>query len=94
MLRRKFTLGFGLLLAVILLVAFGFSLAFADAPQGEYVTYFPATGDDIQVANDPYWWAEGDYAEAVHNPGLAQVDSVILDLQLGENLLLCDTLDM
>jgi len=78
----------------VLLALVCFSVANADAPQGEYVTYFPATGDDIQVANDPYWWAEGDHAEAVHNPGLAQVDSVILDLQLGENLLLCDTLDM
>ncbi|HSJ58772.1 MAG TPA: hypothetical protein VLC95_16425, partial [Anaerolineae bacterium] len=48
---------------------------------------FPANWDDINVANDPYWWTTGDSVEGVRTPGLDSIAGVWYELQIGANSL-------
>lgn len=57
------------------------------APLGNTTTLFPATGDTISVAYDPYWWNTGDYAEGTRNLGIPSVDHLDYHIVIGENFL-------
>jgi hypothetical protein len=57
------------------------------APLGNTTINFPATGDTISVAYDPYWWNSGDYAQGIRNLSLNSVDHLDYDLVIGENFL-------
>jgi uncharacterized repeat protein (TIGR01451 family) len=55
-------------------------------PASEGVT-FPATGDVVNVAGDPYWWHAGDFAEGVRTLGLSNVTRVDYGLVISNNSL-------
>jgi hypothetical protein len=49
-------------------------------------TLFPATGDIIDVENDPYWWVRRDYAQGRRRfEGLPEMGRLIYDMQIGTN---------
>jgi len=54
---------------------------------GSASSWFYATGDDVVVADDPYWWQAGDYAQGTRAPGLNTVTGVQLELQIDDNAL-------
>jgi hypothetical protein len=49
--------------------------------------FFPATGDVIDVQNNPYWWHAGDYAQGTRTPGFGSVAGVKYDLTITNNVL-------
>lgn len=57
------------------------------APSGNTTIIFPATGDTISVASDPYWWHTGDYAQGIQTLSLNSVDHLDYQLFIGENFL-------
>jgi hypothetical protein len=56
-------------------------------PLGSESVTFPATGDTISVASDPYWWHAGDYAEGSRTLGLNSINRVDYDLAISYNVL-------
>jgi len=49
-------------------------------------TLFPATGDVIQVENDPYWWVAGDKAQGMRRlMDLPELGRLIYNMELGDN---------
>jgi len=50
-------------------------------------SWFPATGDEVNVVANPYWWQLGDHAQGTRTPGLDFVTGVQLDLQSNHNAL-------
>jgi hypothetical protein len=62
-------------------------IASALAPLGSTATNYPATGDTISVASDPYWYHIGDYAQGIRNLSLNSVEHVDYDLVFGQNAL-------
>ena len=57
------------------------------APLGNTTINFPASGDTISVANDPYWWNTGDSAQGIRTLSLSSVEHVDYKLVIGENFL-------
>jgi M6 family metalloprotease-like protein/uncharacterized repeat protein (TIGR01451 family) len=55
-------------------------------PASESVT-FPATGDVVSVASDPFWWHAGDFAEGVRTLTLSNVTGVDYGLVISDNRL-------
>ena len=49
--------------------------------------YLPATGDIVNVENNPYWWGLGDYAEGTRITQLEAITGIQYDLNLSSNRL-------
>jgi hypothetical protein len=55
---------------------------------GSATTTFYATGDTVNVQDDPYWWHDGDYAEGVRTLSqLGSVEHLDYSLVMGQNSL-------
>ena len=50
-------------------------------------TFFPATGDEVVVGDDPYWWQAGDYAQGTRTLSLNSVSGVHYHLVIDDNAL-------
>lgn len=50
-------------------------------------SWFPRTGDVVDVGDDPYWWQLGDYAEGTRSPGLDHVTGIQFELLIDDNAL-------
>ena len=49
--------------------------------------FFPATGDTVSVASNPYWWHAGDFAQGSRTLPLSQITVARYDLAISDNLL-------
>ena len=67
----------------VLILASSSTLSF----YGETSSWFPASGDQVDVGNFPYWWHAGDFAQGTRTPGLDQVTGVQLELLFDTNVL-------
>lgn len=50
-------------------------------------SWFPATGDEVNVGASPYWYQLGDYAQGSRTPGLNNVTGIKLELIIDDNAL-------
>ena len=50
-------------------------------------TFFPSTGDTIDVQDDPWWWHDGDYAQGLRTLSINSVSGIRYELHINTNAL-------